>query len=74
MNRTVVANDGTVITLCSYRFTEPNGHTMQCRAPMKCPVCRQCSRIIEGKEHGHCPGHLGLMDDIIELVPDRGTV
>lgn len=74
MNKTVKAADGTTIGLCSYQWTDPEGHVQSCRAHAKCPICQQCSKIIDGKETGHCTGHLGLMGHILETVPSRGTV
>lgn len=74
MNKTVKANDGTVIALCEHSYTDIDGRVETCRAHAKCPICRQCSKIIDGKETGHCTGHLGLFDHILNAVPHRGTV
>jgi hypothetical protein len=74
VNRNVKSNDGQTIALCAYRWTDADGHVSTCRAHAKCPVCGQCSKIIDNKEIGHCPGHLGLMDDPLRTVPDRGTL
>ena len=64
MNRTVKDKKGNVVAICNYEFTNPDGKTDKCFAPAACPVCGQCSRLDGEKEHGHCPGHLGLMDQI----------
>lgn len=64
MNRTVKDKKGNVISLCNYRFVDPDGKVEQCFAHAACPVCGQCSRLDGEKERGHCTGHLGLMDRI----------
>lgn len=74
MSKSVKAADGTVVNLCTYRWTDPDGHVDTCRAHAKCPICQQCSKVIDEKENGHCPGHLGLMPHFMEVVPHRGTV
>lgn len=72
--KTVQAPDGTVVAICAYTYTDVDGHVDTCRAHAKCPVCGQCSKISDGKEHGHCTGHLGLKQDILDGTPNRGTV
>jgi hypothetical protein len=64
MNQTVTAKDGTVIKLCSYRWTGPDGHVEMCRHTAGCSVCGQCSRLDKDHENGHCTGHLGLSEHI----------
>ena len=49
--------------LCSWTYSDSEG-VHRCSAPAKCPVCGHCSRLDEHKEHGHCPGHLGLNEHI----------
>ena len=58
--RTVKTKRGDTVSLCTYRFTNPDGKVDICFGHAVCPVCRQCSRLDGEKEHGHCPGHLGL--------------
>lgn len=55
---------GNVIQLCTYHWTDSDGHVEKCRAPVTCPVCQQCSRLDGEKELGHCTGHLGLNQHI----------
>lgn len=74
MSKSVKAADGTVISICTYQWTDPDGHVETCRAHAKCPICNQCSKIIDNKETGHCPGHSGLLGHIMETLPHRGTV
>jgi len=74
VSKNVVAHTGEVVSLCTYRFTNPDGQVETCRGHAKCPICKQCSRIVDGKENGHCTGHLGLKDEYMAIVPSRGTV
>ncbi len=52
--------DGSVVPVCSYRWTDPNGKLEVCHHVASCPVCKQCSRLDGDHEFGHCAGHLGL--------------
>jgi hypothetical protein len=63
-NRTVQDKRGNIISLCNYRWVNPEGKIETCHSHAVCPVCRQCSRLDGDKEHGHCPGHLGLNQHI----------
>jgi len=74
MSKTVKAADGTVVSICTYRWTDSDGQVETCRSHAKCPICQQCSKIVDGKENGHCPGHRGLMWHIEQTLPHRGTV
>jgi hypothetical protein len=70
---TVTSKDGTVIHVCTFRNTDPDGRVNTCHAPKACAVCNQCSRIDStGRELGHCTGHLGLIDHI-EGIPGTDT-
>lgn len=69
MSKTVETN-----MTCNYRWTDPDGHVDTCRAVAKCPICGQCSKIIDEKENGHCTGHLGLNDHITRVIPNRSTL
>jgi hypothetical protein len=72
MSKAVSQNDGYIS--CGYRWTDTDGHTDSCRQVAKCPICGNCSRIIDEKETGHCTGHLGLSNHFLATVPNRGTV
>ena len=74
VKKTVSDGKGNIIDVCSYSFTDSDGHVETCRAHAKCPICGQCSRIVDNKENGHCTGHLGLNEHILASVPNRGTV
>ena len=62
--KTVQDKKGNVVELCTYEWTDPDGHVEKCFAHGACPVCRQCSRLDGEKERGHCTGHLGLKREI----------
>lgn len=61
MNDKIIANPA---ARCTFRFVDKDGHVETCRAKVVCEVCQCCSRLDGQKEHGHCPGHLGLLDSI----------
>lgn len=74
MSKNVKSADAAVVSICTYRWVDPDGHIDTCRSHAKCPICKQCSRVVDDKEQGHCPGHLGLRYDIMETLPGRGTI
>lgn len=50
--------------VCTYRYVDPDGDVHTCHHKATCPVCQQCSKLVNDRETGHCTGHLGLADDI----------
>ena len=60
-NRTVKDRKGNTVSLCSFRWVDPDGKIEVCFSHAACPVCGQCSRLDGERERGHCPGHTGLM-------------
>lgn len=59
MNQTI-SKDGQTISICGYRWVDPEGRVESCRDAASCQICGQCSRLDGDHEYGHCTGHLGL--------------
>lgn len=73
ISKTVTDKNGNVISLCSYNWTSPDGHTETCKAHRACEICGQCSRLDGERELGHCTGHGGLNEHILG-IPGRSQV